>query len=182
MKALQEEAEKYAMHYAKDFVTSTLRKEQSFQEHYERLKFDRHFFEGILYTIPAISGEFSEKRLELLRENLDEQQIDHLVKKEEQRFLKQIEHDFKGYFAEFYIEEIDLAMADCEEELLWAKDDYRYHENREYLQDKDYVGEVSEEERSECMQEAQEKINRWEEKKQRLEHLKQEIEQLLSTS
>ena len=182
MNAIQEEAEKYALHYVKDFVPSVLRKETSFREHYERLEFNRLFFEGILYNNPNITREFSERRTAVYLQGLDEKALDEAVDKEELRFLKEIARAFRKHYSECYIEEVDRHLEDFEEEIRWANDDIRYHETRAYIQDKAFIGDVSEEERAECIEEGNEKVARFEEKRRRLLVVKKELEQLIAKS
>lgn len=182
MHAMQEEAEKYALHEVKGFIRSTVRTGKSFKEHYEELDFDRLFFENILYTNQEVASAFSEKRLLIFGSTSDEKALSALLKKEEIRFLNGLAQAFKGYFHAIYIAEVQQALEDCVEEIMWTKEDIVYHKTRAYVQDKAFIGDVSEEERTACIEEGEEKMVFLREKQQRLQTIQRELEQLFSKS
>lgn len=182
MQAMQEEAEKYALHEVNDFVQSIVRTGKSFKEHYEGLDFDRLFFESMLYTNQEVASAFSERRLSLFGRTSDEKALTALLKKEETCFLNTLAQAFKEYFSAIYITEVQQALDDCVEEITWAKEDIVYHKTRAYLQDHAFIGDVSEEERTECIAEGEEKVGFLREKQQQLQTIQRELEQLFIKS
>lgn len=152
--AIQEFAEKYAMHYGREYVVALPDTYTSFEAHYEQLSFDKDFFYELLHLDYAFSDYFSQKREELLKKINDIHEVERCFARVKENAYEQTQLLFKEAFAKLYLDMIQEEMDKVDEELRYTIEDKLYFQERKYIGEEEEIGgPVSEEERTSMMKE-----------------------------
>lgn len=181
MKAIiKDEAVKYAMHYGNIFLNRAKFEELSVKEHYEDLKFERTFFNGIIFEPNEIYRYLSDGREAIIKKN-DQAEVGMRKAEEfEEQVVKDVSELYKEYFLDYYLTIIEDMFVDLEEDMQWAKEDEEYHEKRKYINEEAFIGgPVSEEERTKCIENSRKEQGKIKTKMSNLNKVKEEIEQMI---
>jgi len=178
-KSIKEHAEKYGLHYVREFVAKTEDRPILYEDHYKVLKFGKTFFYELLYEDRSFQDYLGEKRRELFHQLPNEEELDQAVDELERQIMNETNKHYKKYYMELYLEFIDERIEEMEEELNYAKEDELYYINRAYLQEEDeYGGNITEEQRTGFIKEHREKQKTIQAKIDNLNQVKKEIERL----
>lgn len=120
--------------------------------------------------------EILHEHLLLFLNDLGMEYMDFSMNEEYQKeALKSVRKRVLSELKRNYSERIEEMIAEDREECQWAEEDEEYHAERKYIADKDFIGEVSEQERTDEIQKAQ---NKQKEMQKEIER-KQNIQQML---
>lgn len=181
----QEESFKYACHYFSIYKSKIRQCISDFNLHYDYdCDFDKSFFDNIVFGRNFFLDLFKENQNKLMKQGTyDLNEVMKLNEQFKEEVLSTFINDFKKEFAKEYIIKIDYILKDYNEELKYAIEDERFYQNREYLNHKEFLDDpVSEEERIECIQDAQEKQEDFKVKIELYESAKNSISNSLSNS
>ncbi|PDZ94258.1 hypothetical protein CON36_34740, partial [Bacillus cereus] len=146
--------------------------------------FNKSFFENIVFGNDFFLDLFKENQNKLIKQGTyDLNEVMELNEQFKKETLVIFMNDFKKEFVKEYITKIDDILKEHNKELKYAIEDEQFYQNREYLNHKEFLDDpVSEEERTECIQDAQEKQEDFKVKIELYESAKNSIYNSLSNS
>lgn len=156
----QEESFKYACHYFSIYKSKIRQHISDFNLHYDYdCDFDKSFFDNIVFGSNFFLDFFKENQNKLMKQGkYDLNEVMKLNEQFKEEVLSTFMNDFKKEFAKEYITKIDDILKEHNEELKHAIEDEKFYQNREYLNHEEFLDDpVSEEERTEYIQDEQEK-------------------------
>ncbi|GAB6451385.1 hypothetical protein bcgnr5369_21290 [Bacillus cereus] len=181
----QEESFKYACHYFSIYKSKIRQHNLDFNHHYDYdCDFNKSFFENIVFGNDFFLDLFKENQNKLIKQGTyDLNEVMELNEQFKKETLATFMNDFKTEFVKEYITKINDILKEHNKELKYAIEDEKFYQNREYLNHKEFLDDpVSEEERTECIQDAKEKQEDFKVKIELYESAKNSIANSLSNS
>jgi len=174
---LRDESLQYGVHYFPYFQRKLENGNVNIKEHFQNdCKFDREFYEGIIYTNEVIVEKIKAYRQRVFTKTYNVDATEEKMKRYMHRLTEKIKRDFQRAMITFYLEKLEDELEDAKVELKYAEEDEVYYKERKYIGEEEAIGgPVSEKERLENIQEAQEKQMKYGQKVSVIEGMQKEL-------
>jgi len=174
---LRDEALQYGVHYFPYFQRKLENGNVNLKEHFQNdCKFDREFYEGIIYSNELVVDKIKDYRQRVFTKLYDVDATEAKMERYTYRLTEKIKRDFQKAMITFYLEKLEGELEDAKEELKYAEEDEVYYKERKYIGEEEAIGgPVSEKERLDNIQEAQEKQMKYGQKVSVIEDMQKEL-------